>query len=202
MKKFAPIVVVLLGLIVLAGCSKPPEMEMSAANSAIDMAKKAEAEVYAPAAYRIAMDTLNAATAAKKEQDGKFSLFRSYTKCKDQFVRAEGLAKKAEADGKAEKARMKEEVSNLLNLAGTEIAAADSALAKAPVGKGNKADIELLKSDLSAIQSSYQDAQADFNTEKYKGAKSKLEVIRKKTQALVAEVELAVAKAGPKRKGK
>jgi len=202
MKKLAPIVVVMLGLMVLAGCSKPPEMEMSAANSAIDLAKKAEAEIYAPAAYRTAMDTINAATAAKKEQDGKFALFRSYTKCKEQFIRAEALAKKAEADGKAEKARMKEEVSKLLGLAAGEIAAADSALAKAPVGKGNKADIELLKGDLSAIQSSYQDAQADFNVEKLHAAKSKLDVIRKKTQALVSEIELAVVKAGPKRRGK
>jgi uncharacterized lipoprotein YajG len=80
MLKRVALVMVALALLVFVGCAKPPEAEIQKATSAIDAARMAEAETYAPASFQVAMDTLNAANAAKTEADGKFALFKAIAK--------------------------------------------------------------------------------------------------------------------------
>ena len=59
-------------------CSKPPEQAIQASGAALEEAKAAGAETYAPDALQQAQDLLAQAEAAKKTQDEKFVLFRSY----------------------------------------------------------------------------------------------------------------------------
>lgn len=194
MARFVKLFSVLLVLLVVAGCSKPPEMEMQAANTAIAAAKSAEAEQYVPRAYRAAMDSLNAANAAKTEQDGKFVLFRSYAKSKEMFVRAEATAKKVAADAAAEKERVKNEVTGLLAQTKTLLDSAQVVVNKAPVGKGNKADIELIKNDLASAFAAFDAANNEFNNGKYLTARSKVQVVMQKGQSILSEVQTAIEK--------
>jgi len=69
---------VVVVLAAFAGCGKAPETEMQSANSALEAAKTAEADVYASETYQAAVDTLDAAMAAKIQSDAKLALFRSY----------------------------------------------------------------------------------------------------------------------------
>jgi hypothetical protein len=140
------------------------------------------------------MDTLNAANAAKQEADGKFALFRSYSKAKALYVSADALAAKAVEDAAAEKERVKQEVTGLLTQAKAVLDSANQALAKAPKGKGSKADIELIKNDLAAAQASFDDANNDFNAGKYKIAKSKVEAAMMKAQSVIDQIAEAKAK--------
>lgn len=194
MYKRIAVVFAVFALLVFIGCAKPPEQEIQKANSAMDAAKAAEAEEYVPESFQAAMDTLNAANAAKTEADGKFALFRSYSKAKALYVSAEALANKAAQDAAAEKERVKQEVSGLLTQAKAELDSANAALAKAPKGKGSKADIELIKNDLAAAQASFDDGNNDFNAGKYKIAKAKVEAAIQKAQAVKTEIEQAKAK--------
>jgi hypothetical protein len=194
MTRIAKFLPVLLALLVLVGCSKPPEVEMAAAKASIDAAKAAEAEQYVPKAYRAAMDSLNAANAAKTEQDGKFVLFRSYAKSKDMFVRADALAKKVATDAAAEKERVKAEVTGMLAETKTLLDSANVAVTKAPVGKGNKADIELIKNDLASVTTAFDDANNEFNAGKYLTARSKVQVVKQKVESILVELETAIAK--------
>jgi len=202
MGKFVKLFSVVLVLLVIAGCSKPPEMEMQAASAAIDQAKAAEAEAYVPKAWRTLQDSLNAANAAKTEQDGKFVLFRSYKRSKEMFVNAEALAKKVAADAGAEKERVKNEVMNLLGTTRALIDSANAAVKKAPVGKGNKADIELIKNDLASVENAYADAQNEFNNGKYLVARTKIQSVDQKTQGILNELQMAIEKVRPAKKGK
>lgn len=194
MSKRIAVVFVVFALLAFVSCAKPPEQEIQKANSAIEAARTTEAEEYAPDAFQVAMDTLNAANAAKTEADGKFALFRSYGKAKELFVRAEGLANEAATAAQTEKERVKEEVTGLLTQAKTVLDSADAALKKAPKGKGSKADIELIKGDLDAANAAYTDAQNDFTAGKYKSAKEKVEAATQKAQAVISEIEQAKAK--------
>ena len=130
-------------LVIVAGCSKAPQTEMQNADQAMTMANTDEAKQYAPEAYKIAMDTLNAAKAAVKEQDGKFTLFRSYGKSKEMFVAAERLTQDAIAQAQTEKERVKGEVSAQLTSVQTALDEANGMLAKAP--RGNRAFGALFK---------------------------------------------------------
>jgi hypothetical protein len=192
-KKIA-VVLALFALLVFIGCAKPPEQEIQKANSSVEAARAAEAEEYVPESFQVAMDTLNAANAAKQEADGKFALFRSYSKAKALYLSADVLAAKASQDAAAEKERVKQEVTGLLTQAKAVLDSANAALAKAPKGKGSKADIELIKNDLAAAQASFDDANNDFNAGKYKVAKAKVEAAMQKAQAVIDEIAAAKAK--------
>lgn len=193
-KRAMVMVLAVMALPLVWGCSKPPELEMQKANTAIQAARTAEAEEYAPQSLTVAQDTLNVAMAMKEEQDSKFALFRSYGKSKAVFMRAEALAQKAASDAAAEKERVRMEVSDLLTQGRTLLDSATDALAKAPVGKGNKADIELIRNDLTAISAAYDEAKAEFDGGKYKAAKAKIESVMARTNSIMTEIENAVAK--------
>lgn len=183
-----------LMLLVVVGCSKAPEAEMTAASAAFDAARAAEAEAYVADAFRMAQDTLNAAQAMKTEQDGKFALFRSYGKSKEMYVRAQALAEKATADAAAEKERVKAEVMTLMADAKAAMDAAAAAVDKAPKGKDTKAEIELIKNSLAALAPAYADAEADFNAGKFLTAKSKFEGVMAQAKSIQDEVAAAAAR--------
>ena len=185
------LVLAAFALLVIAGCSKAPEAEMQAASNAINAARSAEAEQYVPNAFRMASDTLNAAMAAKQEQDSKFALFRSYGKSKETFVRAQALAEDATAKAAEEKERVRQEVTNLITEAQTALDAANAAFAKAPKGKGNKAELELIKADLASVAAQFEEAKNDFNAGKYLTAKSKIQAVMQKATSITDEIAAA-----------
>ena len=194
MFKRISIVLAVLALLLIVGCSKPPEMEMQNADASMQAARAAEAEAYSMQSYRAAMDALNTAKAAKEEQDGKFALFRSYGKVKEMYIQAQQLADKAVADAQAEKERVKAEVTTMLVDVQTALDDAAKAIDKAPRGKGSKADIELFKADLASAQTGFAEAKADFDAGKFLTAKTKLENVKAKAAAVVAAIEEAKAK--------
>ncbi len=198
-KRLMVMVLAVMALPLLWGCSKPPELEMQAANTAIQAARAAEAEEYAPQSLTVAQDTLNAAMALKEEQDGKFALFRSYGKAKAQFVRAEALAQKATSDAQAEKERVRLEVSGLLTQARAALDSTATLLAKAPVGKGNKADIELIRNDLANVEANFAAAKAEFDSGRFKSAKAKVEAVMNDANRLMTEIANAAAKKAGRR---
>jgi hypothetical protein len=193
-KRVSVLLVVFALLVVIAGCSKPPEAEINAANAAIEVARTAEAELYAPDALRKATDSLNAANAEKTTQDGKFALFRSYGKSKEMFVQAEALAKAAAGQAETEKEKVRQQVMEMLTTAQAAIDSTGKALAKAPVGKGNKADIELIKNDLAGVQAAFDQAKADYDGGKYMSARGKLEAVMQQASSIQTEIANAVAK--------
>jgi len=194
MFKRIAVVFVVFALLAFVSCAKAPEQEIQKANSSMETARTAEAEEYAPDAFQVAMDTLSAANAAKTEADGKFALFRSYGKAKELFVRAEGLANEAATAAQTEKERVRAEVTELITQAQTVLDSANAALKKAPKGKGSKADIELIKNDLAAAQTGFDEGKADFDAGKYKAAKAKIEAAMQKAQAVTEEIAQAAAK--------
>ena len=113
---------------------------------------------------------------------------------KELYARAEVLAKEAQATAEAEKERVKAEVADMLTQAKQALDDAGAALAKAPKGKGSKADIELIKNDLTAATARYDEAKMDFDAGKYIAARTKLEAVMQKAQSLTEEIANAAAK--------
>jgi hypothetical protein len=192
--KYALLMMVICALLLVVGCGKAPEQERQTAETAFETAAGAETQQYAPDAYAMALDTLNAAKAAMEQASSKFALFRSYGKSRELFVRAEALAKEAQVTAQDEKERVKEEVSVLIVQAKTALDVATEALAKAPRGKGSKADIELIKNDLNAASVAYEEAKIDFDAGKYAAAKTKLQAVTRKAQSISEEIAKAAAK--------
>ncbi len=187
MKKLL-LAVIAISLVVMAGCSKPPEAEMAAAQSALQNARAAEAEQYVPQAFRMLSDSLNAANAMKTEQDGKFALFRSYGDSKAMFERVAAMAGNVVTQANAEKERVKAEVAGMMGGIKMMLDTAMVALDKAPKGKDNKAEMELIKNDLNNLMSEYMAAEGDFNGGKFLVAKTKFESIKNRANGIVGEI--------------
>jgi len=194
LKRIALILAALTLLAVMVGCSKAPEAEMQNANAAMEAAKTAEAEIYAGDLFRAAQDTLNAAMAVRQEQDSKFALFRSYGKAKEGFVAAEQMFNNAATEAAAEKERVRVQVEQMMVEVKALVDTTVMALQKAPRGKGSKADIELIKTDLAAVQAQLTEAETDFAAGKFMAVKSKLEAISLKARAIIDEIAVASGK--------
>lgn len=194
----ALLAVIAISLIVMAGCSKPPEAEMAAAQSALNNAKAAEAEQYAPQAFRMLSDSLNAANAKKTEQDGKFALFRSYGESKAMFERVAAMSTDVVNQANAEKERVKAEVTTMMGEIKGMLDSAMVLLDKAPKGKDNKAELELIKNDLTNLGSEWTVAEGDFNGGKYLVARTKFESIKSRIASITAEICKAYEAKGKK----
>jgi hypothetical protein len=184
----------------MAGCSKAPVVEEQNAVQAIGGAEQAQASKYAPAEWRVVQDTLEAAKAEKVKQDGRFALFRGYGKAKAMFEKVPALAAAAKTKAEAELARIRQETQMMIAQARTELDSAGAMLSTAPVGKDNKADIEMLKQDVAAAQQTLTEAQGDFDRGNYDGAKVKAQTIIEKSRSVKTAVEAAIAKKGGKSK--
>jgi hypothetical protein len=180
-----------LALVSLVACSEAPDTEMKAAETAFAAADQAQAQQYAPELYAQAMDTLQAAKMAAAEQDSKFSLFRSYGASKELFVAAQTLVDKANTAAQEEKERVRIQVTDMAAVVKASLDSATVLLTKAPRGKGTKADLELLKGDLSAAQTAYDQAIVEITAGDYLTARTRLESV----QAKVTQVSDDIAKA-------
>jgi hypothetical protein len=104
------------------------------------------------------------------------------------------LANEAASSAHAEKERMRLEITRLMSSAQAVIDSAQAAIQTAPKGKGSKAEIELMKSDLAAAGAALAEAQADFETEKFAPAKARLQAAIDKARRISEEIAAAAAK--------
>lgn len=155
-------------------CAQPPEEELKAAQTALDSAKRAEADVYAPDAYRSAESTLKDARAKVEQKD--------YEVAKTAAIRAKEQADQAKSLGETNKQNTRNEAQTLINRLSTGLTDSRTALNNAPRGKGADSDLDQLSSDLGQAEASLSSARNSLVASKFKDALN---------QAKTAEVELS-----------
>jgi hypothetical protein len=188
----------MLAVLLVAGCAKQPTEEINAAKTAVDTVMAEGAQKYAPEDAKMVTDTMTAAMEEIKAQDGK--TMKNYGKAKEMLA-------KAKADAEALKANlpMKKEEAKTNALAAQEAAKAaiqeaKALLAKAPKGKGSKADIEMLKADVKGLEDSLAEVQAALDGEDFGAAIEKANSIKEKSAEVSAQVTQAMEKVGAKTK--
>jgi hypothetical protein len=192
----------LLIMLFLVGCAKQPQESIDAAKKAVDEGKTAGSEKYVPAEAKKVNDSLAAALNEIKTQDDKFSLFRNYDKSKEMLAQVKSEADKLKSDVAAKKEEAKKNA-----LAGQEEAAASlkeakALLAKAPAGKGSKADVEALKGDLKGIEDGLPELQQLIDKEDYLAAIDKAKAMKEKADGVANQVKEAMSKVKGKKGGK
>ncbi len=179
-------------LALVAGCAKPPQADIDAANQALESARAAGASDYAPDSLRAAEDAKAALESELRAQEQKFALFRSYKKATELATSAKEAAERASADAAEGKQRARREAEALIAEAKTARDEASTMLEKAPRGKGTAADLEALKADLSGVDTSIADAEAAFSAERYLEAKSKAEAAKSSAANVKTAIEQAM----------
>ena len=131
---------------VFVGCAQPPEEEINAAQAALDGAKKAEADIYAPEAYAAAKQALDDSRSKVEQED--------YEGAKASALRAKEQADQAKSLADAAKPKVRDEAQALIARLTPVLSDAKSASGNAPQGKGADEDLDQLRSDLGQAEAS------------------------------------------------
>jgi len=186
--------VLLATVLVLAGCASKPDQEIAAAQKALEAARTAEADLYSADAYQAASDALKQAEAEIAAQDQKSSFSRNYDKAKELLAQVKTQADTAASTAGANKEQVKTEAHSAQTEAQAALDAAKAALAKAPKGKGTKADLDALRGDLTAAESSFNEAKTALDSGKFMDARNQFRAVKEKADAVAADIQQATQK--------
>ena len=191
-KLLTTLTVVMAMLVVLTSCAKQPAQEMTDTKASIDAVIATGGDKYANEEVKQLNDQLTAALDEVKVQDGKF--FKNYDKAKEMLAKVKSSAETLNAEIPARIEKAKTDAIAALDAAKIAVADATALLAKAPRGKGSKADLEAMKADLAGLDAAIVEAQGMIDGQDYLGALDKANGIKDKAAQVSTQVTEAMAK--------
>jgi len=194
MKRYVTVLLALT-LLAAAGCSKPPVEEEKRAIDALDLARAAEANIYAPKAFTTAQDTLDAGIKERERQDERFKLFRSYGKARQKFLSAATLAGNATRLAGNEKSRLATEARQMVDSAAAAVDSCAILLDRAPSGpKGARADLRMLREDLVTLATELGEANDDLDNRRFADCRVKAKAVLHKAVMVQEQITEAIKK--------
>lgn len=191
--------VLLLLVLGLASCAKPPEADMAAAKAAIDDARTKEASDYAPAELKAAEDSLASAQSEIDRQQAKFALFRSYKIAKAKALATAQVAKVAGDKAVANKDQMRKDSEALMAQIEQGITALGERFKTKEVmklmrakDKDERAKMEAIKSEADAIPAVLANAKSAYDGQKYKMSLSMSKDAAGKLQSVNSQLDAIV----------
>jgi len=188
--------VMMLGALVLWGiwgCAKPPTQELEAAKAAIQAARNAEAQVYAP-------DELKDAENALSDAEAKVQA-KKYNEARTLALKAKELADRAREAAAKNKEKTRTDAEATLNAAADALSEVQKALEAAEgtfsrvkkvlPGKEAKAfqgEVDSLKSLVEGIYGDLEAGRSAFNQGAYKDALDKARCVVDKAETLKEEI--------------
>lgn len=183
-----------LMLVVLGACSKVPQEQLTAAQTAIEAAKQAEAQRYMPENFNAVMDSMNSAMAEIEAQNAKFFMSRSYEKANRQLSQAMEMANNMTQETEAMKARFQSDVAELTDFLKTEIQETRDLIAQAPKGKEGKAALQAMEAELVDLENSLIQVTTLVDSGDFLAAYDKLTAGKQKVLEIQNELNVAIAK--------
>ncbi len=173
-------------------CGKQPTQEISQAEAAVNDAIKEGADVYAKEELKKLQDDLAAAMEEVNTQGKK--VFKKYGNAKKMLLQVKTDAEALKATIPAKKEQAKNDALKALDEAKVAVEEAKALLAKAPKGKGTKADIEAFTADLKGLEDMLTEVQQGIDTEDYFGATDKAKIIKEKAISISDQIKAAIEK--------
>jgi hypothetical protein len=204
MKK-ASVLITIAGIlfsILMSGCAKAPDQELSAAKSILDSAHLAEADKYVAPEFAAAQDSLNAAMAEIEKQKSANALTRNYDRAKALLASATATAQDSRMKTQEAKQKIRKEVDTELTKATAMVAETKELLAKAPKGKEGKAALEAIKGEIATVETWISEAQTMRTNDNLIEAGGRANAGVEKLDSIKVELTTAIEKASSKGKKK
>lgn len=157
----------------VAACAAPPQQLIDSARAAMEEAKAAGADMYAPETMQKAMEAFSAAEGEIAGQAKKFAASRNYKVAMEKFQEAVSAFGQAKMDAGTAKDALKGEVDTLMKDATGAVDAAEQMLAKIVQAKP-KADLTSFQNVVAGLRQGLTDASAAVTGEDYVTAKTKI----------------------------
>lgn len=171
----------MLALLLLTACGTPPHKEMDQAQGAIDAARAAGADRYAPDEYSEAVQSLQLANDAVGQRDYRLALSHALESREHaQNAARDAAVARARRRGDVERARA--EIDALLAQAQGRLATVE----KSRVPRRTVADLQQV---LAAVTDDLQEAGATVEAEDYDAAQTALERIKARIAELIARLD-------------
>lgn len=178
--------------LVFAGCQKYPQVEVDAANAAVEAAKAAQANLYVAGEFNALQDSLNTVLAAVEKEKSK--LFKNYKDEVAKLTATTEMAKTVAANAVAKKEQMKQETAAALTEITTLMEANKEMLAKAPKGKEGKAAMEAIQADLTSIETQVAEVNNKLAADDIINALNQAKALKDKATSINAELTEVMAK--------
>ncbi len=191
-KFFVKIALFGLAVVVLSSCSKMPQPEIDAANTAIDQAKEDGADIYAHDAFVALQDSMNHVMVAVEAQSSKF--FKNYTSAKEGLTGVVQFAGEVEQKAIASKEELKNEIENTITEVKTLIESNRQLILEAPKGKEGTSALLAIKGENDAIESSLAETTTLFETGDYFATLDKAKAAKEKATEINNELSGIIAK--------
>ena len=184
--------VLVLALFACAACSEPPQKEIDRAQGAVETARAAGADRYAPAEFAAATTSLQQANDAVTGRDYRLALLRAL----DAFERAQQAARQA-ADGKA-RARSDAEVALARSVGG--IQRLEHAIKTAEAQRPPPAVLAKARQTVASVEAALQKAGAMMKEERFLDATTLLQGVPEQINEQIAVVSEAKPGRAPRRR--
>ncbi|HSG68019.1 MAG TPA: hypothetical protein VK994_04880 [Bacteroidales bacterium] len=193
MKRIFLVMVMAIGMIVfMTSCGKVPQAEIDNAQMAIENARAAESDLYAPDQFAMVEDSLKAIL--ENIETRKSKLFKNF---KDEKAQLEGivlLADETRMAAETKKQEIIQEYQGVMETVNALIAENKDLLTKAPKGKEGKLALQAISNDIAAVEESVVNANNLYSAGKYIPALEAIKASNEKAVALNNELKDVIAK--------
>ena len=187
---FAPAILTLT--LTAAACAEPPNTEMDQAQGALDAARAAGAEQYAPEEYRAAADALKRSHEAVAQSDYRLALNHAL----DSRERAQNAARQA-AEGKAQ---ARSEADRLMLEVTGPIVQANARIETARRARVPRSRLAAPAQEVATISEEVQKARAMLNSGQYIEARDLLQALKLRMQKTMATIDQAASPPSARRR--
>jgi hypothetical protein len=178
--------------VVFTACAEPPSKEMNQAQGAIDAAKAAGAETYAPRELAAATEALRKSEEAVTQRDYRLALSHAI-ESREQAT----AAAKAAVDGRA---KARGDVERHLAEVTALVKQAEERLARPDVAKLSRRSTQDAQTAVDAARKSLQTARTALNGDDYAAARTALDDVTTRIQKANSALDAAIMKPAPARK--
>jgi methionyl-tRNA synthetase len=193
---FAPLCAITCAVVLTVACSAPPQKEIDRAQQAVDAARTAGAEKYAPESFAEATAALQQSHEAVNQRDYRLALSRAV----DASDRAQEAARAA-ADNKA---RARSEAEAAVNAVNASVMHLQARLKVAEEIRVSPRELAPVRATLKETESALQKARALLAAENYSGAIQAVSGldsrIRSETRVVEAAITLRTARRPAKKR--
>lgn len=197
-KKISYGITALMVAILLSGCGKVPQTEIDQANAAIDSAQAAGAEIYVPEAYAAVRDSMASVMIRIEEQDSK--LVKNYADSKEELAQIAEMAREVILKSETRKAEIKSETLAILTEVKSLVEENKRLINEAPKGKEGTAALQVMKTELEAIEASVAEVEGMFAQGELLESYNKARAANEKAALMNTELSEVIAKYNKARK--
>jgi len=182
----------LLAALLLSACATPPNKEMDRAQGAIDAARAAGADRYAPDEYNAAVTSLDLANHAVGQRDYRLALNHAL----ESHTHAENAARL----GAENRARIRGEVEREMALIAALLAEANASVTGAEASRIPRRVIADARRRLAEVNDDVQKAGEAMKADDYLAAQPSLQGVRERIQGIIDSVQPAAAQSSRRRR--